>query len=240
MFKIQNLIIASALAMTAVSASAGVVYDKHGNQGFDTFAECQQAIMSGTAKFYKSFTYKKALLRRGEASFEVTTLGKVSPEYAKGACDIGTGRRGGRDGVAKALQGKYVPYSPEMKVNAYLDSNGKLVRLSMKQCDNWFSGNFPRPFKLAQAQPQTVQPTPTPTPTPVVTPTPVAPTPAVAVPPTPVAPNPMAPAVQAATGSAIALPVIAGVAGIAAVAAIVNGGGADDPATTGTIDPNTK
>lgn len=240
MLKIQKLLLVSVLAGTAVSASAGVVYDKHGNQGYDTFKECNQAIANGTAKFYTSFTHKKPLKRKGEASVEVTTLGRVSPEYAKGACDVGTGRRGGRDGVAKALQGKYVPYSPDMKVNAYLDANGDLVRISMKQCDNWFSGNFPKPFKMPQVQPQpqAVQPTPTPTP---VTPTPVAPT-APAVAPTPVAPvapvNPMVPAVEAASGSAIAVPIIAGVAGIAAVAAIVNGGGSDDSSAKTTCTAN--
>ncbi len=224
MLKIQKLLLGSALAITAVSASAGVVYDKHGNQGFDTLGECNQAIANGTAKFYKSFTYKKPLLRKGEASVEVTTLSNVSPEYAKGACDVGTGRRGGRDGVAKAIQGKYIPYSPDMKVNAYLDSDGNLVRISMKQCDNWFSGDFPKPFKV----PQAVQPTTPPTP-------PVAPVVPPVVPPAPVVTPPVAPAVPAvtaATGSASVIPIIAGVAGVAAIAAIVS---SDNTGTTGTV-----
>ncbi len=234
MIKIQKLLLGSALAVTAVSASAGVVYDKHGNQGYDTFKECNQAIANGTAKFYTSFTHKKPLKRKGEASVEVTTLGRVSPEYAKGACDVGTGRRGGRDGVAKALQGKYVPYSPNMKVNAYLDSKGNLVRLSMQQCDNWFAGNFPKPFKAPYVAPPPPPPAPVappPPPAPVVT----APPPAPVVPTPP--PAPVVPAVKAASGSATWMPIVAGVAGIAAIAAIVSGD--NDTTATTTRDNNT-
>ncbi|MBS9780508.1 MAG: hypothetical protein KGV51_07770 [Moraxellaceae bacterium] len=234
MLKIQKLLLVSVLAGTAVSASAGVVYDKHGNQGYDTFAECNQAIANGTAKFYKSFTHKKPLKRKGEASVDVTTLGRISPEYAKGACDVGTGRRGGRDGVAKALQGKYIPYSPNMKVNAYLDSKGNLVRVSMQQCDNWFSGNFPKPFKAPYVAPPPPPPAPVAPPPPP--PAPVAPPPAPVVPTPP--PAPVVPAVAAAKGSASWMPIVAGVAGIATIAALVSGD--DDSSssgTTGTVKP---
>ena len=54
----------------------------------------------------------------------------------------------GRDGVSKALQGKYIPFSPDMQVNVYLDASGKPTRASMQQCDNWFSGNAPRAVPL--------------------------------------------------------------------------------------------
>ncbi|WP_245911151.1 porin family protein [Neisseria iguanae] len=70
-----------------------------------------------------------------------------------GACDLGMGRKLGRDGVSKTLQGKYVPYSPDMAVNVYLDAAGKPVRASMKQCDNWFSGNAPRPVAIPAPKP---------------------------------------------------------------------------------------
>ncbi len=230
--KLQKLLLGSVLAVTAVSASAGVVHDRHGNEGYDTAEECNKAIANGTAKFYKSSTYHKAMKRKGEASVDVTTLANVSPEYAKGACDIGTGRRGGRDGVAKALQGKHIPYSPNMKVNAYLDSDGNLVRISMKQCDNWFSGDFPKPFKAPYVAPPPPPPVaPTPPPPPPVAPTPPPPPPVAPTPP-PVAP--VVPAVAAAKGSASLVPIIAGVAGVAAIAAIVSGGD-DDSGTTGSV-----
>ncbi|MBS9780509.1 MAG: hypothetical protein KGV51_07775 [Moraxellaceae bacterium] len=230
MLSFQKLLLGSTLAIIAVSASAGTAQGKHGHIGYDTAAECNQAIANGTAKFYKAFTNKKPLLRKGEASVEVTTLGKVSPEYAKGSCDLGTGRRGGRDGVEKALQGKYIAYSPDTEVNAYLDSDGNLLRISVRKCDNWFSGDFPTPFKAPYVAPP-------PPPAPVVTtppPAPVVATPPPVVTPPPVAP--VAPAVQAATGSANAIPMIAaGVAGIAAIAAIVNNGDDDKSGTTGSV-----
>ncbi len=235
MLKLQKVLLGSALAITAISASAGVVHDKHGNEGYDTFEECNQAIANGTAKFYKSFTQHKALKRKGEASVEVTTLKNISPEYAKGSCDIGTGRRGGRDGVAKILQGKYVPYSPNMKVNAYLDSNGNLVRISMQRCDNWFSGDFPKPFKAPYVAPKPTPVVPTPPPAPVVpTPPPVVTTPPV------VPPAPVVPAVAAAKGSASLVPIIAGVAGVAAIAAIVSGGDDDSSSPSGTTGTTNK
>jgi hypothetical protein len=67
-------------------------------------------------------------------------------DYSKGSCDVGVGRSNNRDGVSAKLIGKFVPYAPNMPVNAYFDSTGKLVRASMLQCDNNFSGAFPRPL----------------------------------------------------------------------------------------------
>ncbi len=113
---VQKILVGSILGAMASYASAGVSYDRKGNQGYSTAKECNQAIANGTAKFYKSHTRHKPKLRRGESSVKVTTLGRISPKYARGACDLGTGRRGRRDGVARALQGKYIPYSPNMKV----------------------------------------------------------------------------------------------------------------------------
>ncbi len=235
--QIHKILLGSALAITAVSASAGVVHDRHGNEGYDTIGECNQAIANGTAKFYKPSTNHKPLLRKGEASVDVTTLGNVSPDYAKGACDVGTARRGGRDGVSKILQGKYIPYSPNMKVNAYLDPNGNLVRISMNQCDNWFSGDFPKPFK-APVVPCDC-PTPKVTPKPTVTPKPVVPAGAGGM--AGAGAGAGISAVTAASGSASILPILAGVAGVAAVTAIVTGGDNDSSTgTTGTVAPSNK
>ncbi len=149
-------------------AIAGKTTDGHGNEGYDTAAECDAAVRAGTAKFYQSFTHQPPLLREGEASVKVMTLGELSipqdvvkgqsyenDNYKLGACDIGVGRSRGRDGVAKVLIGKYVPYSPSMPVNVYADRAGSNVRASMKQCDNWFGFRFPRPVPAlaAAAQP---------------------------------------------------------------------------------------
>ncbi len=132
--------------------------DGFGNEGYDTAAECDAAVTAGTAKFYKPHTTHEALKRAGEADVKVQRLSDLTAakdaakaqgydanQYARGACDIGAGRSQGRDGVSAALIGKYVPFSPEMAVNVYFDASGKPVRASMKQCDNNFSGNLPRP-----------------------------------------------------------------------------------------------
>lgn len=132
--------------ITANAASAGMVTDMHGNVGYDTAAECDAAVNAGTAKFYKSFTHKPALLRAGEKRVQAMSLKDLTTnDYTRGACDIGAGHKAGRDGVSPALQGKYIPYSPDMPVNVYLDKAGNPVRASMRQCDNWFGANMPRP-----------------------------------------------------------------------------------------------
>jgi hypothetical protein len=152
------------------TALAGKVLDSHGNEGYDTAAECDAAVRAGTAKFYKSFTHEPPLLREGETSVKVMTLGDLpipqdvvqgqsyeNDNYKLGACDIGVGRSRGRDGVAKVLIGKYVPYSPAMPVNVYSNKAGNAVRASMKQCDNWFGYRFPRPVPAPAAAAQPVR-----------------------------------------------------------------------------------
>lgn len=130
----------------AVSAQAGMVMDHHGNVGYDTAAECDAAVASGKAKFYESFTTHPPLKRAGEASVKAMNLAEVAAgKYASGACDLGARRSGGRDGVSPKLWSKYVPYAPSMSVNVYFDAAGTAVRTTMKQCDNNFSGAFPRP-----------------------------------------------------------------------------------------------
>jgi hypothetical protein len=153
-------------ACVSGAAIAGKIFDSHGNEGYDTAAECDAAVRAGTAKFYQSFTHQPPLLREGEVRVKTVTLGELSiPQdvvqgqsyeinnYNLGACDIGVGRSGGRDGVAKVLIGKYVPYSPAMPVNLYSDRAGNAVRTTMKQCDNWFGYRFPRPVSAAVPQP---------------------------------------------------------------------------------------
>ncbi|MEX1168418.1 MAG: peptidoglycan-binding protein [Hydrogenophaga sp.] len=130
----------------AASAQAGMVTDQNGNVGFDTAAECDAAVASGRAKFYQPFTSHPPLKRAGEASVKAMTLGEVEGDkYASGACDLGARRSGGRDGVSAKLWNKYVPFAPSMSVNVYFDAAGTAVRTTMKQCDNNFSGAFPRP-----------------------------------------------------------------------------------------------
>lgn len=167
--RIRQWVIGSLLgASLSGMALAGKVLDSHGNEGYDTAAECDAAVRAGSAKFYQSFTHQPPLLREGETSVKAITLGELTippdvvkgqsyenDNYKLGACDIGVGRSRGRDGVAKVLIGKYVPYSPSMPVNVYSDKAGNAVRASMKQCDNWFGYRFPRPVPapVAAAQP---------------------------------------------------------------------------------------
>lgn len=163
-------VIATAILTCSTLSFAGMHTDKHGNVGYDTAAECDAAVRNGTAKFYKSFTHKPTLIRTGEASVDVMTLqqlgNEIGMDYSHGACDLGAKRKAGRDGVARALQKKYVPFSPDTTVNVYRDQYGQAVRSMMKQCDNWFSQAFPRPVPVLPVsvsqptEPMYVQPEP--------------------------------------------------------------------------------
>lgn len=141
---VWRLSLISSLLLTA-HAQAAQFTDPHGNEGYSTAAECDAAVASGSAKFYQSFTHQPQLKRTGEADVKVMRLGELDG-YSKGACDLGIGRRENRDGVSHQLIGKYVPFSPVMSVNAYLDAQGKVVRATMQQCDNNFNGEMPRPI----------------------------------------------------------------------------------------------
>ena len=226
---------------TAHGAFAGMVSDNHGNVGYDTAAECDAAVNAGTAKFYKSYTHKPALLRAGEKRVQAMTLKDLAiPEgtaasmnyqakdYTRGACDVGVGHKAGRDGVAPILQGKYVPYSPDMPVNVYLDKAGLPVRASMRQCDNWFGANMPRPVAAATvASKAVVTPTTTANVTPVAPVAPVAPA---------VKPAAVAAAMTTAQG-AIGYREALGAAGIVAIGAILlhNHGDSGTTGSTGSI-----
>lgn len=146
--KLLSVAAAIGAAFVSFDASAAMVTDAHGNTGYDTAAECDAAVQSGQARFYQSVTQHPPLKREGEESVRTATIKDLGPQYRLGACDLGVGRKLGRDGVSTALQGKYVPYSPDMPVNVYLDAAGRPKRVSMQQCDNWFSDNAPRPVAL--------------------------------------------------------------------------------------------
>ena len=104
-----------------------MVSDAHGNVGYATAAECEAAINGGTAKFYQPYTHQPQLECVGKTDVKVMRLGELDG-YSKGTCDLGVGRRDSRDGVGRLLIGKYVPFSPEMSVNVYLDSQGNVDR----------------------------------------------------------------------------------------------------------------
>lgn len=252
-----QIIAGSLLGLGLIGSSvAGIVKDGHGNVGYDTAAECDAAVRAGTAVFYKSFTFQKPLLRAGEVSVKAMPMSDLSiPDsvvqgksfgannYKTGACDRGVGSSGGRDGVAPALQGKYVPYSPSMLVNVYYDKAGNPVRTSMKQCDNWFDGNFPRPLSapVAVPKPAAVEPAPAPKPEPkpvvVAPPAPapvvVAPTPPVPAP-APVLPGAAAAAAVPAGGISTAAMLGIGAALIAIPILASRDGGSNVVGTTGT------
>ena len=145
--KTRFFFVLTASAICALQAMAAVHTDQNGNVGYDTLGECEAAVTSGSAKFYTPFTSHPPLQRAGETDVKQTTLQALTnADYKRGSCDIGVGRSSGRDGVTAKLIGKYVPYAPAMPVNAYFDASGKLVRATMLQCDNNFSGAFPRPL----------------------------------------------------------------------------------------------
>jgi hypothetical protein len=233
-------------AGVVTSASAGMVKDKHGNVGYDTAAECDAAVRAGTATFYTSFTHKPPLKRAGEVSVKAMTLADVgipqsvvdqkgfgTSRYQPGACDPGAARSGGRDGVAAELQGKYVPFSPAMAVNVYYDKAGKPVRVSMKQCDNWFGGNFPRPIPapVVAAKPAAAPPAPPAAPPAAAVPPPP-PAAAAPVTPAPVAPVSVKAAVAGATGGISTGTILIGVGALVGLGALINNDG--DSGTSGT------
>lgn len=180
MKKILSALTAVALIMASLPAHAGMHRDAAGNVGYDTLQECQAALANGSAKFYQSHTHKPPLLRGAEKTVRQVRLGELHEAFRAGTCDVGTGHRLGRDGVSKALQGKYIPYSPDMTLNAYSNAKGEVVRVTMQQCDNWFSGNFPKATLYNPASAPTNSAVTTPSAT--IAPTPVAPTPVASVP----------------------------------------------------------
>ena len=141
-----------------------VVTDRDGNVGYATPEACDAAIQSGKAKFYKPQTKQNPKLQAGETSVAPMQLKDLSPNYSKGACDKGVATARGRGGVSKALQGKWIPYSPTMEVNAYKNKDGKVVRVTMRQCDNHFSDLLPRPTPVAVAPAPVAAPAPAPAP----------------------------------------------------------------------------
>lgn len=149
--KILSTVAVLSALFVSMTAKADMVTDAHGNVGYDTAAECDAAVASGTARFYTPFTHKAPLKRKGEVKVQTATLKDMGEQYARGACDVGVGRRMGREGVSTVLQGKFIPFSPEMPVNVYTDKSGSAVRITMAQCDNWFSGSAPRPVALVSA-----------------------------------------------------------------------------------------
>ncbi len=206
-FVFHRIAAASVLATVASMATAqssGITTDRDGNVGYASAEACDAAVQSGKAKFYKPQTKQKPKLRAGEVSVVPMLLKDLSPNYSKGACDKGVATARGRGGVSKALQGKWVPYGPNLEVNAYKDASGKVVRVTMRQCDNHFSDLLPRPTPVAAAPVVA----PAPAPAPVVAPAP-APLPApVAVAPAPV-PAPVLKAVEV-----ISFPYVFGTLGV--------------------------
>jgi len=239
----QKYLAASALLASLLAshgAFAGMVKDSHGNVGYDTLAECDAAVNAGTAKFYQPFTKKSAVLRAGETRTQVMTLkdlvipqGTVksmnyqASDYKRGACEIGLGPKSGQNGVSQSLQGKYVPYSPDMPVNVYFNKVGQPVRATMKQCDNRFAANMPRPIPQAPVAMKAPA-------------APVANAPAAVTAPAavvaPVAPAPVQAAIGAAQGS-LGWKEALGIAGVLAVGAILvhNNGDTGTTGTTGTV-----
>lgn len=166
LYFLRNALLGLALGLSLNSvAMAGKVTDRHGNEAYDTAEECDAAVRAGKARFYKPHTQQRPQLREGEASVKSMMLRDLTipppfvtanlygaATYQLGACDIGVGRSGGRDGVSVPLQGKFVPYAPTQLVNVYYDKAGNPVRVAMQQCDNWFGHRFPRPVATQVAQ----------------------------------------------------------------------------------------
>lgn len=185
--KTLPLLLASAGFFVSTQTSAAITTDARGNTAYDTAAECDAAVQNGTARFYVPEVKNKPMRQKGEKSVKASRISDLGDQYRLGACDIGVGKiKGGRAGVDRKLQGKYVPYSPSMPLNSYLDASGQVVRVSMQICDNRFSSAMPRAVSIPA-------PPPPPPPPPVVVappPPPPPPPPVVVAPPMP-APMPV-------------------------------------------------
>jgi Outer membrane protein beta-barrel domain len=191
--KTLPLLLASAGILVSTQTLAAMTTDARGNTAYDTAAECDAAVQNGTARFYVPEAKNKPMRQKGEKSVKASRLSDLGEQYRLGACDLGVGKiKGGRVGVDRKLQGKYVPYSPSMPLNSYLDASGNVVRVSMLGCDNRFSAAMPRAVSMPPPPPVVVAPPPPP-PAPAPPPPP-APPPA---PPVVVAPPPPAPVVVA-------------------------------------------
>lgn len=187
-FNLRSVAFASLLATTAMGAAAqsAPVKDADGNVGYATAQECDAAVQNGTAQFYRPSTRMAPKRRAGEATVTGSTLKDLGAEYNLGACDQGAPHAMGRGGVSKALQGRWIPYSASMPINAYKAKDGKIVRVTMRDCDNNFSGAFPRAVP-APAPKVVAAPVAAPAPAPVVVAPAPAPAPVMAPAPAPVA-----------------------------------------------------
>jgi hypothetical protein len=194
--KTLPLLLASAGILVSTQTLAAITTDSRGNTAYDTASECDAAVQNGTARFYVPEAKNKPLRQKGEKSVKTSRISDLGDQYRLGACDVGVGKqKGGRVGVDRKLQGKYVPYSPSMPLNSYLDASGKVVRVSMLGCDNRFSAAMPRAVSIPPPPPPVVVAPPPPPPAPpppppvVVEPPPPAPV-VVAPPPSPPPPPP--------------------------------------------------
>jgi Outer membrane protein beta-barrel domain len=195
--KALPLLLASAGILVTTQTSAAITTDARGNTAYDTAAECDAAVQNGTARFYQPEARNNPLLQKGEKSVKLSRISDLGDQYRLGACDLGVGKQKGRVGVDRKLQGKYVPFSPSMPLNTYLDANGNTVRVSMQGCDNRFSAAMPR----AVALPMSVAVTPAPAPVTVAVAPPAPPPPPPPVPAPPPMPEP-APVVVAPPAAA--------------------------------------
>jgi hypothetical protein len=187
-----SLLLSSVGLIFTAQVNAAVHKDARGNIGYDTAAECDVAVQNGTAKFYQPVTKNKPSRQKGEKSVKVSLISDLGEQYRLGACDKGVGKQNGRQGVDRKLQGKYVPFSPSMPLNTYLDASGKVVRVSMQICDNRFSAALPRAVTIPPPPPVAINTAPPAPPVVVAPPTvvvppppPPEPTPVVVSPPTP-------------------------------------------------------
>jgi hypothetical protein len=194
--KLSFLLVSAGLVLSS-QVNAAIHKDSRGNTAYDTAAECDAAVQNGTAKFYQPITKNKPSRQKGEKSVKTSLISDLGEQYRLGACDKGVGNQKGRKGVDRKLQGKYVPFSPSMPLNTYLDASGKVVRVSMQICDNRFSSAMPRPVSIPAPPPVAVAPPPPPPPAPTPPPppppvvaAPPEPTPVVVAPPPPPPPPP--------------------------------------------------
>lgn len=64
---VRGMLFGGSLLLVLPTYAARTV-DEHGNVGYDSAAECDAAVVAGTAKMYQPFTQHPPLQRSGEAS----------------------------------------------------------------------------------------------------------------------------------------------------------------------------
>jgi len=124
--------------------------------GYNSAAECDAAVSSGTARFFNAPSNQEVARRSGEVDVKTISLRDLAQAtraaqrlgyrpagYTRGACDLTSGSTDWA--TAAALTGKWIPFAPDTKLTAFSDARGVVVRVTLKDSNIGFAKGLPRP-----------------------------------------------------------------------------------------------